>query len=216
MLAWAIADPDGYGMLNLMMHAAGIKEKYREVFFRIKPGDLCIDCGANIGAISDIIVKCGGVSYAFEPSKDAFELLSRKYKNNTAVHLINSAVSNKNGEAVFNTSNAFDIGANISNPEVKLSYEHSRKYNVKVTRLTDFISGILSSSAKRIYLLKIDVEGEEFNILEDLIQTGIYKDIGYIFCETHERFGKTLREKLEALKNTIKEKKIENIYLDWI
>ena len=215
LLANAIADPYGHGMLNLMMNTAGIKERYRDVFFKIGQDDICIDCGTNTGIVSDIILRCGGISYAFEPSKDAFMFLNRKYKDNPRINLINAAVSNKNGETIFNTDSAFDGGAHITNPETPLNYERFNKYTVKVIRLTDFIKNILSSH-KKIYLLKLDVEGEEFNILEDLLKTETYKNIDYIFCETHERFGKTLKARLKTLKKEIKTKNIKNLYLDWI
>ncbi|GHT51661.1 hypothetical protein AGMMS49990_06420 [Endomicrobiia bacterium] len=63
--------------------------------------------------------------------------------------------------------------------------------------------------------MKLDIEGAEFDTLEDLISTGVYKHIKFIVCETHERFNKELGEKFKHLKQVIDEKRITNIYLDW-
>ncbi|GHT38447.1 hypothetical protein AGMMS49593_07810 [Endomicrobiia bacterium] len=64
--------------------------------------------------------------------------------------------------------------------------------------------------------MKLDIEGAEFDTLEDLISTGVYKHIKFIVCKTRERFNKELGEKFKHLKQVIDEKRITNIYLDWI
>ncbi|GHT42554.1 hypothetical protein AGMMS49921_07980 [Endomicrobiia bacterium] len=52
-------DPDGVGMLKLMMKNANVPQKYENILYQIWKNDICIDCGANVGLISDIFLKLG-------------------------------------------------------------------------------------------------------------------------------------------------------------
>jgi FkbM family methyltransferase len=203
--------PNSYSIIQLMMDRAGILEKHRFVFWEIKENDICLDCGANIGLISDIILRFGGICYAFEPNKQAINLFRHKYKSNNKLKFINAAVSNENKTAYFIDHNAFLAQAGRIVDEN--SNDHG--YFVNVIRLVDFIENLLKEG-KDIYILKLDVEGEEFDILEDMIESGVYKHIKYIFCETHERLSPQHQAKFLKLQETIKKNAITNIYLDWI
>jgi FkbM family methyltransferase len=210
MLLGAVADPDGLGMINAMMYNARVPEQYGYIFKKMPAGSVCIDCGANVGLISDLILKRGGVVFAFEPARESAELLQYKYRDNKQITVISKAVSDKNSVAVFHTGGNFDLGATLMNRTKKDS-----DYRVGVIRLVDFIQDLLSKQ-ESIYLLKLDVEGVEFEILEDIIKSNVYKKIKYIVCETHEWINKELEPKLAHIKNLIQENKIENIYLDWV
>jgi FkbM family methyltransferase len=212
----AIVDPNGVGMVNLMMKNANVPKKYENIIYQIEENSICIDCGANVGLISDIFLKLGAKCYAFEPSKECVNILNQKFSRNDKFKLIEAAVSNENGEANFLTTSPFDLGGNIVNATPESFANHTpNTYRVKTVRLSDFIKNLLKTNDE-IYLLKLDIEGAEFDVLEDIINTGVYKHIKFIVCETHERFNKELREKFEHLKQVISEKRITNIYLDWI
>ncbi|BDB64979.1 hypothetical protein T36_1441 [Helicobacter cinaedi] len=60
------------------------------------------------------------------------------------------------------------------------------------------------------------MEGNEFDIMESLLGQDLHKHIGYIACETHERFFSDGEEKLAKLKQSIEEKSAKNVFLDWI
>jgi hypothetical protein len=53
-LLGALADPNGAGMIEAIMYYANIPEKYKHVFYKIRNGSVCLDCGANVGMISDL------------------------------------------------------------------------------------------------------------------------------------------------------------------
>ena len=58
------------------------------------------------------------------------------------------------------------------------------KCSVEVIDLIEFVQAL----DRRVKILKIDIEGAEFEIIEKLLDTGIYRKIDYIFCETHPHF----------------------------
>ena len=69
---------------------------------------------------------------------------------------------------------------------------------------------------KKIKVLKIDIEGAEVDLLNDLIDDGLTRDISYIFVETHEKKIPSLRGTTIALKKRIEEENYSNINLNWI
>lgn len=90
-----------------------------------------------------------------------------------------------------------------------------KTYEVEVLDLTEILSQILEKTL-RIYLLKLDVEGVEFGILNKIIAQKFWQRINYIVCETHKRFFADGKEKMQNLKAKIEENNIGNILLDWI
>ena len=44
----------------------------------LKPGDLVLDCGANVGAVTGPLAETGATVHAFEPDPFAFEKLKKK------------------------------------------------------------------------------------------------------------------------------------------
>lgn len=104
-----------------------------------------------------------------------------------------------------------NIGYSISYDNYGDTFEE-----VESIKLTQFIKENILDNNNIIYILKLDVEGAEFDILEDIINENIYMNICHIFVETHERFFEDGKEKIERIKNLIKSKNIKNIYLDWI
>ena len=208
LLCQATTDPDGIGMVLLMLETARVPERHRNIFLGMPEGSVCIDCGANIGAISDIILKLGGICHAFEPSKAAIGLLARKYKDARGMHLIPAVVSNRNGECEFYTSaqNPFSQGSGTLGRK-----GYPGKYKVKCVRLVEYMRNLGD-----IYLLKIDVEGAEFDILDDIIKSGAYKNVRHIVCETHTRLYPELKPRLKQIRQDIRKRNIGNIHLDWI
>ena len=93
--------------------------------------------------------------------------------------------------------------------------ETSQSYEVEVIDLCEFIEKEFIIQKKQIYLLKLDIEGAEFEILEKLIAKKLYKHIKFIACETHEYMFKDGKARLERLKDLIVKEKITNILLDW-
>ena len=183
----------------------------------INKGDIFIDCGANVGQETIPAAEKGAIVYSFEPNPHAFAELSKRVEGMDNVHLFNKGVLDKNTTLKLYLHNQSD------DDEVKWSTASSllaEKSNVRkdkfveveIIDLTEFIESI----GKRIKVLKIDVEGVEFEILNKLIDSGIYKNIDHILAETHEEKMPELLPKLKNLKKKIAKNNISNIDLNWI
>lgn len=210
------------GLLTLRLKEASVLQKYHHVFYKIKENDICIDCGANIGKVSDIFLQMGARVYAFEPHKDLYNMLLYKYKGNDKIKLLNMAVGVQNTKIPFkvidNESDNYlslSQGATVCDLD-SVDYKTVFEYETEMVDLCEYIQENFVAKDKHVYILKIDIEGAEFDLLEKIIQTKIYEHIDYIFCEEHSKFTKDGNQRLEKINSLIKENNIKNIYLDWV
>ena len=80
--------------------------------------------------------------------------------------------------------------------------------------LSDYLY-TLKDKGIRPYLIKLDIEGAEFDVINQLIDKKLSSSFDYMVCETHERLFSDGEAKLTALKKRLKEQNIYNIFLDW-
>ncbi len=201
-----------------MLENANVPFKYRYMFSTDMDDAVFIDCWANVGLIIDIARFMNMEVYAFEPNPKAVRLLDKKYFDDKKVHIYPNAVSNKNWTMDFyiNDKELFDQSATIIKECAEIEWWKWEKIQVDIVRLVDIIKNDILSKHKNIHLLKLDIEGAEFDVIEDIVNEWLYKSINYIVVETHERFFKDWKLKLRNLQKTINELGIKNIYLDRI
>ena len=212
LLGGAIADKYGLGMLKLMLANAGVPEQYKTIFYDMPEKALCLDCGANVGLVTDIILFMNGKSICFEPNKTVLKMLYKKYKYNANVTIEDVAVSDKFSSADLCLYGQYDRGANICGFKGELEKPKNLSYAVKTIRLSDYINKL----AEDIYLLKLDIEGAEFDVVPDLIKTGAINKCKYVVCETHSRFFEDGHQRMEILRKMISDFKINNLYMEWV
>lgn len=199
-------------MFKLMLSNAEVPEKFKPIFYDIPHGALCLDCGANIGLITDIIIFMNGRSICFEPNPIALKMLHKKYDANSNVKIEPVAVSNKIGMATLFYYGQYDRGANICNFKGEPEKPKNISHVVDTIRLSEYINKL----SEYIYLLKIDIEGSEFDVIPDLINSGAVHKCKHILCETHARFFDDGDEKLKQLQKIISDNNITNIHMEWI
>ncbi len=163
--------------------------------------------------MSDIILHCGGVSYAFEPNIYLHAILAHKYANNPDVVLYNKAVDERNYRTKFLQDGSGIVGQ--GNGIIADARDTQESYEVEVVDVSEIIESLIKEHG-RIYLLKLDVEGAEFGIMEKILDKGLHEYIEYIACETHERFFSDGDTKITHLKERIAKLGASNILLDWI
>lgn len=184
----------------------------------IRSGEVFIDCGANVGKISKQALEAGAIVHAFEPNPFAFKALMDHLGSNSNFHGYQKAISNQKGKLfLYLHENSDQDEVHWSTGSSLLDYKSNvradKSVEVEVESLTDFIDSLGSVN---ISVVKIDVEGAEVDILPDLIEKNYYKQIGNIFVETHDHKIPELKEKTDAIRDSIQKKKIKNIHLDWI
>lgn len=119
----------------------------------IKDGDVVIDAGANIGCYAYAFLNkigANGFLYAFEPADESFECLEHNLKSFNNVELFNSALSFKEGYCTVVRENN-NVGMNYV-------IESKKSDTIKVNTIDNL-------HLSKLDFIKIDVEGDELNVL---------------------------------------------------
>jgi FkbM family methyltransferase len=164
--------------------AAQLRWLFRELFLEehylfhtSSPQPVIIDCGSNIG-ISILYFKTlypAARIVAFEPDPAAFAKLSDNVTRNslTDITLYPYALSATEGEPDFYRSD---------DRSLRMSLDRRRNGGERITvaarRLSSFVT-------EDVDLLKVDVEGAEFMLVQDLVESGKLWNIKQIHLEYH-------------------------------
>lgn len=127
----------------------------------VQPGFVCLDVGANIGAITLPLARLAsdGHVHAFEASPMAFEILTRNITSNglTNATPVNAAITNMSGDTVEIFSTGADLGwAHITSSETG---RFGTREEVRSLALDDY--GFFG----KCDFIKMDVEGGEIKAL---------------------------------------------------
>lgn len=186
-------------------------------FQALGPGDLVIDCGANLGAVTLFAAARGAEVHAFEPNPDAFAILSRRTSGMAGVHLHPQAVLDAPGLLPLylhlnyaRNPERFSSGSSLL--AEKRNVDEGQAVEVPVIDLAAFIAGL----GRPVTLLKLDIEGAEYKVLNALIDRGVMGQIGKVFVETHAGSIPALTEADAALRARIAAEGLgEKIDLNW-
>ena len=176
----------------------------------ISKGNLVIDVGANIGYFSLIMAKCveNGKVFSFEPELKNFELLEKNLDENeySNVVLENKAVGNKNGITEMYLADKNDNIYSSSMHKIfssKIVSQLSNTISVNIIKLDEYFVNL--GLINKIDLVKIDVEGAEFDVLrgmEKIIDGNKNIKIIMEFClENLEDFGSNPKDIMHFLKD---------------
>ena len=203
------------------MRAAGAKGLMQGILSMLTPNDLVLDCGANVGEITEILAKTGAQVHAFEPDPFCFKKLTKRFKTAENVTLHNVAVGTTDGVIQLMRADNFDEnphGASVKSTVIaggrKIDEEDT--IEVKLLNLPAFIDE-KTKEGTEIAFLKMDIEGAELDLLEHMQASGQFEVIRLTVAETHEHKFKKLRPRFETLRTEISAQyPITKVNLDWI
>ncbi|WP_201575847.1 FkbM family methyltransferase [Psychrobacter immobilis] len=157
---------------------------------------IIVDIGANIGSFSiyahTLNKHLNPTIYAFEPHPDNANLTEANFKRNRLAnyHILQKAVAGKDGVASFDISGAFD--------SFKLNAKSDKTMQVETVELSTFC---IRNGIDRIHLLKIDIEGGEYEVIKHDLNF-INQKVEIMFIEYHnfdiDNGQSLLTEALEA------------------
>jgi|GEM_PF-2158409 len=164
----------------------------------LKKGDVVLDIGANIGYYALIEARLVGESgkvYACEPVPQSFDTLKKNVELNrfNNIELFNTAIGDINGELNMYLSAKSNIASMLENKSHNTG-------SIKVRAMTgdDFLK-----NKKTPNILRMDVEGYEFQIIKGMAQTLKKDTLRDIFIEMH--FLILPKEKYAYILNTLKQ-----------
>ena len=120
-----------------------------------------LDVGANIGLWTKYIKSRNAQKvYCFEPNKKALDSLTNAFKDDESVIISDKAISGKRGNLEF----YFDEGKSTASSLLNVRDKNSSSYEVEAITLEDALN---LTGSNFVDLVKIDIEGAEFDVLEN-------------------------------------------------
>lgn len=141
-----------------------------------------IDCGANIG-MATLYFKYlypDAIIDSYEPDRGTFKILQKNIEANNLKNVIlkNEAVSGEVWELEFYSLGDMEGGPGNSLEKSQATFTNTNTYKVPVTTLS-------SRGDDHIDFLKIDIEGSEGKVFEDMKKMELLKKIEHISLEYH-------------------------------
>lgn len=187
----------------------------------LRPGDLAVDLGANMGVVTAQLAATGADVVAFEPDPMTFEKLQARFADTPNVTLVHAAVGVGSGTVRLMRADNFaenPEGASVKSTILGGGRRIDAENSVEVP-LIDFPGWVRQQVAARgqIAFVKMDIEGAELEILEAMDAQGLFADIRGLVAETHERKFRDLKDRYKAIRAAIAEHEPSGkINLDWI
>jgi len=151
----------GFVVTEQMLHIYGDGQR------RVQPGDVVLDCGANIGTFTREALLAGASKViAVEPSPQNVECLRRTFKNEIAsgkVHIAPVGVWDKDDKLVLTAYDNSALDSFVMNArEQETGSSRVRTVEVPVTTVDKLVAEL---KLERVHFIKMDIEGAERNAL---------------------------------------------------
>lgn len=171
----------------------------------IKPQDVVIDVGANIGLVSLLASpKTKQAIYAFEADPRVFPRLQENIRLNDLGHqisAINNAVSDRQGKLAFTLESQSEIS--------HLTYKNVKTRSVRKHKMQSVTSVVLdqfvaAKGIKRKLVVKVDVEGAELLVFKGMKKSFQKQQVKYLTFEMNKncvQFGYQPQELLAWLES---------------
>ena len=171
-----------------------------------------IDGGAHKGEAIEVLLDKredlkGCEAHFFEPNPDLIELLEGIATENDRydIKIYHSALWIEDGEIDFIESiGRWNTLASTVVPEMNeiwgLKLDRDNPQTVKATSLSDFLDNF---DEEDYIVMKLDVEGSEYALIEDLFETGKIHMIDELFLEWHDHFFPHLKAKGNELRTKL-------------
>ena len=189
------------------------------------------DVGSHRGESIDYFIKLKNLKkiQSFEPQKDIFLILKKKYKNNNKVILNQIALSqNENykdfyindlsSTSSFSRLNKKSLWLKIKNKILNKKNPIINKIKIRSLTIDKFIK---QKKIKKIDLLKIDTEGHELEVLKGALKTIQEHKVKFILIELHfskmyQNYSKKKIESFLAKNNFFLLKKFKFPFLSFV
>jgi FkbM family methyltransferase len=189
----------------------------------LKPGDVVIDCGANVGDVSAPLLATGADVIAFDPEPWAVEKLKKRFEGEPRYTLHNAAVGLRDGAITLMRAENFSEnakGASVKSTVVgggrKISKKDGDSVEVEQIDFVRFLQGLIRERGE-IAFIKMDIEGAELELLPAMDKAGVFDSIRCVVVETHEQKFRELRPAFKKIRAQFAEKYAPNhVNLNWI
>jgi FkbM family methyltransferase len=177
---------------DLVAHGPASMRDFEARLAKMGPGDICLDLGANMGTFTEKLAATGAEVHAYEPDPFCFAALQKRFAGRENVHLHQQAIAHENGSILLRRSKAFESSPEWHSQGSSIVINDARMDDVNTieVEMRSFVE-VISQLGRKVALVKMDIEGAEFAILDQILADqarGVVLPIGAMFVETHERY----------------------------
>lgn len=148
---------------------------------------IVFDIGAYHGKLTDQILSYNEdiEVHSFEPFRKSYDFLKDKYQSFSNIALNNVAVSDKAGSAAFNVNVFAETNSLLEsvsvNSEIDLLTKTTSAQEVELICIDDYC---FKNGIQNIDLVKIDTQGNSYNVLMGMEGLLKAKKVKYLYVET--------------------------------
>ena len=156
--------------------------------YKFDKQDIVFDIGGFRGEFAEQIYRSNPCKiFVFEPVLEHFNFLTEKFAGNLDIRLFNFGLDAKNQKI------EIALSSNSSSYNRKMG-----KNNLETIELKDIVEFLTEEKIDQIALMKINIEGAEYDLLDRLIESTDLKNVQNLQIQFHDFFpeAKSRRNKL--------------------
>jgi len=145
-----------------------------------------IDGGACVGKITEQYQNTH-IVFAFEPNSANFKFLDNKFRHHNNIHPLKLALGKTAGTIdlfIPRDPSGYPSVSSTIVPSNTMTSNIQGKEEVAVISLSQFCRDY---GIHEIDILKLDIEGSEYDVLDDLFESGLINKIRAIYVEFHAK-----------------------------
>lgn len=159
--------------------------------YDLNSDSIVFDVGGYKGEFAaEIVCKYNANIYIFEPIRDFFLIIKKKFSNNKKVKTFNFGLAGKDQE--------LEISLSDNSSSVYLNGEN--KETIQLKSIVDFIE---TNNIIQIDLIKINIEGGEYELLESLIDNGSMSVFKNIQIQFHDFLFENAKERMNEIQENL-------------
>ena len=183
-----------------------VNELFFDNYYNISSGHSCVllDIGMNVGYASLFFSSFPAVKkiYSYEPFEDTFRIAKQNFAINEPtsrkIQPFNYGISNYTGTVDVPMLEGGSVIASTEESFIKNHHiESNKSIQVKVRDITEVLTEIKASNPGMYVALKIDCEGEEYNIFEAMHANNGFEKVIFFCIEWHFKGSARIKELMQ-------------------
>lgn len=159
--------------------------------YNLDENSTVFDVGGYKGEFArDIFCKYNSNIYVFEPLKEFFEISTKRFINNKKVHNYNFGLANK----------SFDTEIHISDNASSIFNVEGETVTIRLESIIDFMT---KHNIEVVDLIKINIEGGEYDLLDEIIANNWLSKFKNIQVQFHDFVIENPRERMEKIQKEL-------------
>ena len=154
----------------------GIHAKRLRFSYDLGPQSVVFDCGAYLGDFAaELVERYQCEVFCFEPMPRHFEQLSKRFANSPRIVCLNYGIASNSREAKVSVEQ-----------EASSLFRTAESAETETVRFVGLEEALKLAGGRKIDLLKLNIEGGEFELLETILERNLAGQFRHIQVQFHQ------------------------------